>query len=120
MGLDQFLMRKVEDDEDVVEIYWRKCNQIHGFFDRICGEVENCTHYPIKISQLMALKEVCQEVLDNPSLAEEKLPTMMGFFFGGYDYDEYYFDQLRYTIDQINELLERSDDSFEYYYLTWW
>lgn len=120
MGLDQFLMRKISDDEDVVEIYWRKCNQIHGFFDRICCEVENCKSYPITISQLSALKEICEEVLDNPSLAKEKLPTMRGFFFGGYDYDEYYFNQLKYTVEKINEFLETARDDVEYYYTSWW
>ena len=121
MGLDQFLMRKVEgEDDDFIEIYWRKCNQVHGFFDRICGGVENCRDYPITIPQLLALKELCQEVLDNPGLASEKLPIMRGFFFGCYEYDEFYFNQLKYTIEKIDEFLESCNENAQYYYTTWW
>lgn len=119
MGLDQFLMREVSGGEDVVEIYWRKSNQIHGFFDRVCGGVENCQRYPVETSQLKELREICKTVLNNPSFAEEMLPTMRGFFFGEYDYDEYYFSQLEYTVKEIDKLLEKDDDD-EYYYLTWW
>ena len=65
MGLDQWVFRKVPEDEheyddegnivcnrDEAVIYWRKYNQIHGWFDRLVGGVENCEDYPVTIEQL--------------------------------------------------------------------
>jgi len=41
----------------------------------------------------------------DPTVAMEKLPTTSGFFFGGIQYDHWYFDDLKSTITQIEALL---------------
>ena len=38
------------------------------------------------------------------SKAEELLPTCSGFFFGSTDYDEYYFEDLKDSIGQMEKL----------------
>ena len=43
-------------------------------------DAENCEDYPVTINQLKDLKYACQRVVDNPDLAEELLPTYVGFF----------------------------------------
>ena len=54
------------------------------------------------------------KVMTNTALAEELLPTQDGFFFGGTDYDQYYYEDLEHTveaIDIIEGLLKPSEDS---------
>lgn len=61
------------------------------------------------------------KVLDDPSVAEELLPTESGFFYGSTIYGELYVEFLEYTINQINEIL--TDTDFEEYnivYHAWW
>ena len=65
--------------------------------------------------------DVCANVLDDPSVAEEILPTQSGFFFGGTMYDEGYIEDLKYTIEKINEILEETDfEHSEITYYAWW
>ena len=42
------------------------------------------------------IRLICDKVLDDNSLAEELLPTRSGFFFGSTDYDEWYFEDIKY------------------------
>lgn len=60
-------------------------------------------------------------VLKDTSLAEELLPTQSGFFFGSTAYDQYYIEDLKDTVEQINKILEEVDfDKSEIVYHAWW
>lgn len=84
--------------------YWRKANQIHNYFVQECGNGDdNCKPIHVRGSQLKELVERCKKILDNPSLAKELLPTKAGFFFGSTDYDEYYMDDLKDTLEQLKD-----------------
>lgn len=131
MGLDQWIYKKeyndvYNDEGELVEchdtsmIYWRKCNQIHSWFDNLVGGVENCEDYPVTIKDLEKLRDDCKWVLNDRSMAGDILPVMRGCFFGGYDYDEYYFEQLEYTVKELDFLLSVADESDEFYYHSWW
>ena len=121
MGLDQWLCKRpVTNDEEDRIIYWRKCNQIHGWFDKQCNGIMNCEEYDISYGQIEELKDTCQKVLDNHELASELLPVNVGCFFGSYNYDDGYFYDLEYTIKSLDELLDESDVSDEFYYHAWW
>ena len=43
------------------------------------------------------------------SVAEELLPVAEGFFFGSTKYDEWYFENIESTIEQISEILKTTD-----------
>ena len=58
------------------------------------------------------------KTLKDSSIAEELLPTTSGFFFGGTDYDEWYMQQIEYTINTLTELLKEDDGDF-YYRASW-
>jgi hypothetical protein len=61
------------------------------------------------------------QVVAQPSVAAKVLPTASGFFFGSTDYDEYYLEDLRDTIKQIEPLL--TDERFagcDFYYRASW
>lgn len=46
------------------------------------------------------------KVIEDPSVAEEILPTESGFFFGMTEYDEDYFEELVRTAEGIDAILE--------------
>jgi hypothetical protein len=61
------------------------------------------------------------KVLDNPSVAEELLPTQSGFFFGSTVYDESYVEDLKNTIEQIDNILNDVNfDEYDIQYHAWW
>jgi len=100
--------------------YWRKANQIHKWFvANVQDGKDDCEDYIVSRSQLKELKKLCQEVLDNHEKAHEILPTKDGFFFGGTDYDEYYFDDLSNTIKIIDKVLELHESWDIHYYSSW-
>lgn len=96
--------------------YWRKANAIHDWFVReVQGGEDKCRPHHVGREQLEELRDTCQKVLDNREQAAELLPTASGFFFGGTDYDEYYFESLEHTIKIIDDALTLPDSwDFEY------
>ena len=103
-------------------IYWRKANAIHKWFvDNVQDGVDDCRSYYVSRDNLRNLLEVCETVLKDNSRVEELLPSQSGFFFGGTDYDEWYFNDLLYTRDKIDELLSKPDfDKFDFQYQSSW
>lgn len=103
-------------DESVA--YWRKQNAIHKWFvDKVQSGNDDCGYYYVSTEDLKELLDLCKEVKENPTKASELLPTTSGFFFGGTDYDEWYFEGINYTIKTIEELLKQED---EYNSLGFW
>lgn len=103
--------------------YWRKANQIHNWFvEHVQDGVDDCCyHHEVTKEDLEELLDTCHEVLCNHDLAELRLPTQCGFFFGCTEYDEYYFDDLKNTIDIITKILETTDfDKEMIYYVSSW
>lgn len=140
MGLDMYLdakrflwseeRKKIKTDlvPDGFEInglkisvaYWRKANAIHRWFvENVQAGVDDCGEYPVSREQLMLLRDLAKHSLPNSRLAKKYLPTQGGFFFGGTDYDEYYFSVLKSTVEQIDKALKLSDD-WEFYYRSSW
>jgi hypothetical protein len=91
--------------------YWRKANQVHGWFvDNIQNGVDECQYAEVNLEQLAGLKTTCERLLNEPDLAETNLPPRSGFFFGSYEVDEWYMNDLKETIEQIEaiEIAERA------------
>jgi len=145
MGLDQYLSKKIyigntltKDDSNnktftlgnqeyptenldylIYEVgYWRKANQIHKWFvDNIQEGNDDCKEYYVSEEKIKELHDLCTEIINDPKKAEELLPSHPGFFFGSYEYDEYYIKDLQHTIEILEPLLN-SDDSI-YYSSSW-
>ena len=47
--------------------------------------------------------------IEDPSIAMEFLPTENGFFFGSTSYDQWYLEDINYTIGAINDVLNTTD-----------
>lgn len=106
--------------------YWRKANHIHDWFVRnVQGGIDECQRAYVSREQLSELLRICKDVYSHrsASLSKQLLPTTAGFFFGGTDIDEYYYDTIKYTIEVLEKLdLDSESDLFEpdYYYQASW
>lgn len=119
-----------KDFKDVSHIvedvgYWRKANQIHNWFVENCGEgVDECQEIPVTRQDLETLLKICKEILKRKawkSYAREHLPTQEGFFFGSTDYDDYYLEDIKSTVEIIEPLLTEEEDGYtSYYYQASW
>ena len=99
--------------------YWRKANQIHQWFvTNVQNGVDNCGDYYVEREKLEELLALCKAVLADRTTAEALLPSASGFFFGGTEYDEYYYQDIEDTIKILNEALE--DERGDYYYSSSW
>lgn len=103
--------------------YWRKANAIHGWFVKNLGEgVDDCKEIFVEREDLEALLKVATEVMTNHDKAEELLPTGRGFFFGSTSYDDYYFEDIKYTIEMLTHILKspRLKKNVEFIYRASW
>ena len=96
--------------------YWRKANQIHQWFvDNVQQGEDDCQHYHVSREQLESLLDICKKIKEDNSLAKSLLPTQSGFFFGGTEYNEYYYQDIDNTIQILEEtFIDESADEFEY------
>lgn len=115
--------------------YWRKANQIHGFFvDNFMGGKDECRPSSVvTLDDLLDLRSLCQAILrnnteDDPNVpysewqdtAATILPTRSGCFFGDTTYGENYLYDMENTIKQINEIEASHEESHTYYYESSW
>ena len=100
--------------------YWRKCNQIHKWFvDNVQKGEDDCGEYYVSHEKLKELLRTCTLALTNkdPNL----LPPQAGFFFGGTDIDQWYWEDLMYTIQQLQPIIDRPDfENLSFYYQSSW
>ena len=103
--------------------YWRKANQIHKWFVDNCQDgVDECQNSFVSKENLEELLKLVKEVLENHDKAEELLPCGEGFFFGGNEYDEDYFDDLNNTKEMLEKILNRIKENkgWDIYYSSSW
>lgn len=61
------------------------------------------------------------EKIKNTETAERLLPSQSGFFFGGTDYDQYYYDDIKRTAENLEKILAEDKDGYgEYEYSSSW
>lgn len=139
MGLDMYLEKRtyvknwdfqkpeerheitVKKGGEIVEEvgYWRKANAVHAWFvENVQDGRDECQTSYVDGGSLRKLLELVNQVLADHSLAPELLPTKSGFFFGGTNYDEWYFKDLEDTKVILEAAL--ADDSGDYYYHASW
>lgn len=122
MGLDMWLHKEQKNGTPGKEIkYWRKANAIHGYFiDRCHGGVDDQQPIVVNKDVLADLVGRCKEVLADHSLADDKLPTMPGFFFGNTDYDEWYYQDLEETVQALEPVIAKAKPDARFIYSCWW
>lgn len=102
--------------------YWRKFNALHAWFVQNCqGGVDECQESYVSIEKLKELLAALEQVIADKNSATKVLPTQGGFFFGGTDYDDYYFQDVKDTIKVLKALIKESEgvDCDFYYQASW-
>lgn len=59
------------------------------------------------------------KAIKDPTIAQELLPCTSGFFFGGTDYDQYYYEQLEDTSKELERILASENGGTFYYHSSW-
>ena len=95
--------------------YWRKDNAIHNYFVEVCGGgVDECQEIYVDIKSAKELIKRCEKILEDHSFAKILLPTCEGFFFGGQEYDEWYFNAIKYTLDLMRKVVKFVEENKGY------
>ena len=101
--------------------YWRKVNQIHNWFIKECADgVDECQPIRVSLGKLLELRAMVEETLENKDKATEYLPTTEGFFFGGTEYDDYYWHGLERTKLILDKAISLPEDEFDFIYQASW
>ena len=109
--------------------YWRKANHIHNWFvEKVQEGRDECQESYVSLEQLEELRDLCKVVVEkkDEEFNKENLPTTSGFFFGGTEYDEYYYSDCEDTIKIIDTILKEKDNkpegawSGDFYYRASW
>jgi hypothetical protein len=125
--------------------YWRKFNALHGWFVNECaGGRDDCKEMYVSIETLQKITDILKQVSEVINKSEkttkvlqdwngkdyevstyqcedevmELLPPTKGFFFGVYEIDDWYKQDVERTIKIFEELLQ--DDNGDYYYEASW
>jgi hypothetical protein len=98
-------------------MYWRKANAIHGWFVNVVQDGDDdCNSYDVERSQLQTLHDLCKDILEHPDAERDAdLEPTQGFFFGSYEKDEWYYQDLKNTVEGLERVLALPDEySFSY------
>lgn len=119
MGLDMYL--RTESEREVA--YWRKSNAIHGWFvDNLMNGIDEYQKVYVSKENIFELLNIATTTLieyerGNMEKVKELLPPKAGFFFGSYDIDENYREDLINTIQKLAQLIDSEDKL--YYQASW-
>ena len=105
--------------------YFRKFNALHSYIVKTFADgIDNCQDIILYKEDVEQIKKVLDEVLNahqQVEKAKELLPTQSGFFFGGTDYDEYYFEDVKVAADLMQSFLDNFDfDEYQLIYEASW
>lgn len=116
-GVDDCNYHREVTEEDLHELL-DICERVLNSCKMVNGKIQNGTRY--ENGKMVPIMEDGKYVQDS-SVAEELLPSTSGFFFGGTDYDEYYVEDIKHTIDVVTTVLETTDfDKQMVYYISSW
>ena len=99
-------------------IFWRKANQIYGWLVDNVGADLNGDVTLVGKEQIVSLRNTCEQVIRDgigpkgyirKRVCRRLLPTTEGPYFGDYIYDKDYMDEVRYTLAELNKLIDTTD-----------
>lgn len=104
----------------VTAIYWRKANAIHGWFvNNVQDGTDDCGEYYVSHDKLRSLYDLVKNAYVNKDPKE--LMPVSGFFFGSYDIDEWYWDGLKDTLDDLERVINNPNFmDYSFYYSSSW
>jgi hypothetical protein len=105
---------------EVCVAYWRKANAVHKWFCDLDGGRDECQSIYVTKGNLIELRDLAKSVIEQPAMAGDVLPTQQGFFFGSYDYDDWYMEDMKNTVEQIDNVLATSGEWSDFIYRASW
>lgn len=124
-----FVRNLADDIDNCQEIYvsadnlrdlLKDVNTVLASIEMVKGDIQN--GYTIKDGERIPYMEKGKYIKD-PTVAEEILPTQSGFFFGSTNYDQWYYEDLINTKEQLETILAEIDehniDEEMYYQASW-
>lgn len=121
-AIHNWFVTNVQEDKDDCGTYWVPREKLEDLYDAVVkvlastelvdGEVIRGTTWTKKDGLQNNMEQ--GKVLKDTSIAEKLLPTASGFFFGGTDYDDYYWDCLLDTKKILEEVLKDTEGDYEY------
>ena len=102
-------------------MYWRKVNSIHNWFVQNVQEGnDDCKEYNVDIDQLKKLLDDCKKQLENPEC--DILSPTDGFFFGSTEKDDWYWDNIKNTIQELEKEIKwfEKNPEWDYSYSASW
>ena len=131
-------------------MYWRKANQIHGWFVNNGSEILEEVSYRLTFEDLQNLLDTCKQVLDILNKSEKKviqvrsgwsggeeiysdvevfdcedevsdlLPPTQGFFYGSDELGEWYKESILETVEFLERGLPKCTEYDEFEYYASW
>jgi len=103
-------------------MYWRKANAIHGWFvENVQDGKDECQESWVSRDQLRALRDLCEDILKHPDAErDEDLEPKQGFFFGSYEKDQWYYEDLKHTVEGLDKALSLPENEYDFYYQASW
>jgi hypothetical protein len=125
-AIHKWFVDNVQDGNDDCGTYYVDSDQLKELLD-ICNKIiDNSRLVKAKIVNGYKIEHgkstpimVDGETIEDNTVAAELLPTQNGFFFGGTDYDQYYYQDIKETIEGLTEALKDDDGGDFYYHSSW-
>ena len=83
------------------------CKTVKNNSELISGDIVNGYRYDNDGNRIPIIQE--GKIIKDPIIARRLLPTTTGFFFGSKKYDEYYMNDIDYTIEVLEKILNETD-----------
>ena len=98
------------------------CKKVLRSIELVKGKV--CDYYTFEGDKKVK-HYVEGNVIKDPSVCEELLPTQEGFFFGSTSYDENYYEDIVRTVEILDRVIKEDAkctdrDGYSYYYVASW
>ena len=126
--IHNWFVKNVQGGKDDCEIYVVTIEQLQKLKDACTDVLSHCTlekgtvtngyQYDEK-GNAIPLEEDGLVIKDS-DYAKKVLPSTSGFFFGSTDYDQWYFEDVKYTAKLLEEILNADDGTYHYFYRASW
>ena len=120
--IHNWFVQNVQDGDDDCGDYYvspdkmkellQLCKEVKAASKLVKGKVQNGTRWENGKSEPIMEDG---EYIEDPSVAQELLPTGSGFFFGSTDYDQWYLQDIEDTIKILEEALEDEEGDYQYH-----
>lgn len=124
--IHKWFVENVQEGEDDCKEYYvsrEKLKELLGKVNRILDRVKLKTNGKRKVNVIekgeIVEKKVDKKEIDNKALCKEILPIEEGFFFGGTEYNDWYYKDLERTKEIIERCLNMPEE-WEFFYQSSW